>query len=197
MSFLDLQTVLFRPARQFGPFTAQVTIEEVGRDELTITEHPVEQGATISDHAFKRPAELLIRLGWSNSGPSAVLNDLSGLVNVFNNVGAGTFNYVQEIYRQLLQLQESRVPFTIVTGKRSYQNMLIQTLTSPTDQKTENALMITAQCKQVIIVQTQVVASAPAANQVAPQDTGAVQNSGTIQPATTNLQYNPDSASVA
>ena len=31
--------------RSIGPFIAQATIEEVHRDSLVITKHPVEQGA--------------------------------------------------------------------------------------------------------------------------------------------------------
>jgi len=38
------------PAKSLTP---QVTIEEVHHDDLEITEHPVERGAAIGDHAFK------------------------------------------------------------------------------------------------------------------------------------------------
>jgi hypothetical protein len=40
-------------------FIPDATIEEVHNDELEITDHPVEKGTTISDHAFKRPSELI------------------------------------------------------------------------------------------------------------------------------------------
>src|SRR6516165_2153430 len=39
--------------RSVGGIVAQVWISEQERDELHITEHPVEQGAPISDHAYK------------------------------------------------------------------------------------------------------------------------------------------------
>src|SRR6266478_6601275 len=58
-----------RPYRVIDPdgfsLVAEVTVSESGEDALIITEHPVEQGSTISDHAFKRPAHLRLHVGWS------------------------------------------------------------------------------------------------------------------------------------
>lgn len=75
---LGLQSILIKPQRSIGPIVAQVTIQEVHQDTLEITDHPVEMGAVISDHAFKRPAELIITCAWSNSpsgnGSNALLN---------------------------------------------------------------------------------------------------------------------------
>ena len=46
--------------RAIGDFIAEVTVKEQHRDEMTITSHPVETGAAITDHAFKNPAQLTI-----------------------------------------------------------------------------------------------------------------------------------------
>ena len=43
------------PVRSIGTVIPDVVIEEAHRDELIITQHPVEKGATITDHAFARP----------------------------------------------------------------------------------------------------------------------------------------------
>lgn len=64
---IGLQSILIKPKRFIGPIVAQVTIQEIHNDTLEITDHPVEMGAVISDHAFKRPAELIITAAWSNS----------------------------------------------------------------------------------------------------------------------------------
>jgi len=45
-----------------------VVIEEDHDDELIITQHPVELGAIISDHAYKKPSEVRVRCAWNNSG---------------------------------------------------------------------------------------------------------------------------------
>src|SRR5215467_4150897 len=131
----------FQPhGRSIGGIIAQVTIEEQGSDDLQITEHPVEQGAPIADHAFKRPATVTIRAGWSRYGATPYShNDLSAESGV---------------YGLLLSWQAALLPFNVITGKRSYSNMLIERLQVSTDQHSEYALMATITCRQVIIVGT-------------------------------------------
>jgi len=121
--------------RSIGGIVAQVTIDEQHSDDIQITEHPVEQGAPISDHAFKRPSVVTIRAGWTRQ----FAWDLSAESGV---------------YGLLLSWQASLLPFDIVTGKRSYTNMLIERLQVMTDNHNEYTLMATITCRQVIIVST-------------------------------------------
>lgn len=187
MSILDnFVTAIFNPPRSIGSIAIQCTIEERHYDELTITDHPVEQGAMITDHAFKRPAEVAIRAGWSNSGIQSVITDLSEVASLFDPLNAGLefgfntspFNYADQVYQQLLTLQNGRQPFQIITGKRIYQNMLIRSLAVTTDEKSEHSLFCTAVCREVIIVQTQSVSFTPMENQADPQKTAQTQNNG-------------------
>lgn len=159
------------PRRMLGPIRVQCTIEEVHTDSLTITDHPVERGAAISDHAYKLPAQLVMRVGWSNSSLQALLNP----------------NYVREIYEQLLALQETKEPFDVTTGKRLYKNMLFSALTVTTDQKTESTLMCTATMREVIRVQTRGVSVPPADVQAEPKATAATAQTGVVQPRPATL----------
>lgn len=185
-ALLGLQAVRIRPKRLIGTIEAQVTIEESHRDDLEITDHPVELGAPVSDHAFKRPREVIIKCGWSNSPSSpGFLNGLGAaatgtLAGVASLTGQAGPQQTLEIYQKLLALQESRVPFDILTGKTKYSNMLIATLTTVTDEHTENTLMVTLVCRQVIIVNTQVVAI-PADRQKQAAATQGVQSKGAQQ----------------
>lgn len=190
---IGLGSILLRPsrgARGFYPFStegealtplqAQVTLEEVHHDELEITDHPVERGAVISDHAFKRPVEVIIRCAWSNS-PSKPGGLIGAAVGVGTALG-GTVariaaaagptavaanslmtgnapSQAADIYAQLLALQVSAIPFDVITGKRKYPDMLFRALSVTTDQKTENVLMLTATCRQVLIVSTTTIQS--------------------------------------
>ena len=120
---------------------ADATIRERHHDETVITDHPVEQGAQITDHAYVRPRRVSIEVGFSNSSIQA----------------GGDPNYVNEIYQDFLMLQGSRQPFEIITGKAFYRNMLIERLTVTTDERTENVLMLTVDCREVIRVSTSVV----------------------------------------
>ncbi len=153
----------------------QVTLEEVHHDELEITDHPVERGAVISDHAFKRPAEVVIRCAWSNSPskPGGLIGAAVGVGAALGGsvsriaaaagptaVAAGSLltgnapSQAADIYDKLLGLQASATPFDVYTGKRIYRDMLFRSLTVTTDLKTENVLMLTATCRQVLIVST-------------------------------------------
>jgi hypothetical protein len=44
-------------SRKIGVIIPDVVVSEKHSDTLEITEHPVETGAAISDHAYKRPAK--------------------------------------------------------------------------------------------------------------------------------------------
>lgn len=170
----DLLDLIFVMQRNIGGFVADVTLEEVGVDELEVTDHPVEQGADITDHSFKRPAHLTVRAGWSNSSPQAL----------------GDPNYVQSIYDSFLAMQANRQPIEVVTGKRIYENMLINRLQITTDEKTEHSLAMVCEMREIILVATQTVTVGNASKMTNPQLNGAVQNQGaqSLQPGT---NYNP------
>lgn len=157
---------------------AQVTIEEVHTDELEITDHPVQQGAAIADHAFKLPAEVVIKMGWSNSPSQSngLINSALSLaaansptVNALANIaeigsaaysvlsGGATGNLMNDIYNQLLWLQQSRAIFDVYTTRRKYSSMVCKSLSVQNDYKTSNSLFVTMTCKQVILVNTQTV----------------------------------------
>lgn len=157
-----LNPVIFR-SRFIATFVADVTVEETGSDDLEITEHPVEQGAAITDHSYKRPAELTVRCGYSNSSVSS----------------QGNPNYVDQIYSQFLDLQATRKTFEVMTGKRLYTSMLIRRLTQTTDEKTENALALVVELKQIIIVSTQTVTVPDSTVMKTPQVNAPVQDLGT------------------
>lgn len=146
--------------RMVSTLIPDVVVREVGRDELVITDHPVETGAAISDHAFIRPVEVEMVLGWSDST-------------------AGYVGYTREVYEALLSLQKSREPFSLSTGKRNYQNMLLGSLGQQTDEKSENILMVTARFREVIIVSTQM--TAPNSAQASPEKTGSTADKGQQQ----------------
>ncbi len=133
MSTSSTETVTVRGT--MGDFTMDVVLSEQHTDELTITHHPVEQGADITDHAFCEPAQLTIKGGMKSADQSTL----------------------KEYYNELRTLQSSREPFTVVTGKRSYKNMLMKRLSLTTDCNTENILQFTAHLEQIIIAQVSTV----------------------------------------
>lgn len=150
------------PIRMISFLIPDVTVEEVTTDDLAVTDHPVERGAAISDHAFKLPCRVDIRCGWSNSS-------------------AGTEGYVQEINEALLSIQAQREPFTVYTGKRVLQSMLLTRIGIETGVESEYALNAILSLREVIITQTQTT-GADNSNQAMPERTGSVTETGNVSP---------------
>ncbi len=204
---IGLGALSIKPQRGFmgtsvGNVTADVTLEEVHRDDLEITDHPVEKGPQISDHAFKRPEEVIIKCAWSNSpnGGSGLLSQAMGLaaasipavrtalaiggaVSAAQSLLSGNdSSQAKAVYAQLVALQASCIPFDIQTGKREYKNMLFKSLSVTTDKTTENVLMLTAVCRQIIIAKTQTVDMPVNSDaQASPEKTTPVADAGTKQ----------------
>jgi hypothetical protein len=132
--------------RSIGGIYPDVTIEEEHADQLVVTDHPVQGAssgnASISDHAYKLPAEVVITYGWSPGGAgNATLSS----------------TYLNDIYTQILTLQNTRAIFDVYTGRRVYNNMILQAVSMTTDRNTENALIVRLSCREILFVQTQTV----------------------------------------
>lgn len=209
---LGIQSVVIKPVRgiygiqvsdgsTLPDIIAQAVIEEEHIDTLEITEHPVEQGASIADHAFKRPAEVVLHLGWSNSPSSSgsIVNQLIGaaaavspLATAVANVGSivqgaqgilseingSGIDQIQAIYQNLLNLQMTRALFVVYTGKRVYTNMVCKSLSTVSDFKSAHTLPIKMVCRQVILVNTQTV-QLPKQYQAKPELTASTVDNGT------------------
>jgi len=95
----------------------------------------------------------------------------------------------QQTYQEILDLQASRIPFDVVTGKRLYSNMLIRALEVTTDKTTENVLSAVLTLREVLISQTQQITVADKTNMKDGASTSAVLNTGnkTTKPPNTSL----------
>ncbi|MBN6345260.1 phage baseplate protein, partial [Escherichia coli] len=135
--------------------------------------------AAISDHAFRRPSEVVMQVGFAGGGSLLDFVDTSSLGL---SVGIGP----KETYQELLNLQSSRVPLDVVTGKRIYTNMLIRALEVTTDRTSENILSAVLTLREVIITSTTNTHVAPKSNMKLGANTSAVQNSGVKTPVQKN-----------
>lgn len=187
---MDIISTLFSlQSRKIGILVPDVVISEKHSDVLEITEHPVERptnsnGSTgasgsgagfIADHAYRRPSELVMEVGFAGGGSLLDLADTT-------SIGLGIGLSPREVYEQLLNLQRDRKPFDVITGKRKYSNMLIRSLDVTTDKHTENVLMAVLTLREVILTQTQSITVADKANMRYGVSTSAVQNTGVKNP---------------
>src|SRR5690606_18570869 len=115
-------------SRAIGPVPIQCVIREKPLTELEITEIPVEFGAAITDHAYPLPKRVTLEIA--------------------DNGGAATFN-------ALMRFQESRVPFTLVTGLSVFRNMLIKRIEPDRDKDFSTTFRATVDLHEISIVETE------------------------------------------
>jgi len=127
--------VFIQSTNSIGFIVPDIVIEEIGTDRTVLSENPIEVGTPSCDHAYRRPAEILMRCGWSDA-----THQQNG--------------YVQLIYATLIALKNSYQLINVMTFKRQYQNMLIESCILRNDATTEFALMVMVNCREIIITDT-------------------------------------------
>lgn len=153
-----------------------IVVTEKHIDSSMITSHPIQSGATISDHVFDNSAELTVEMVFSSGG---------SLIDVFDtteslNLGIGKTS--QEIYQEILELKALKELLTVSTGKRLYENMLMRTVTVETDQESEYILSIIIDFVQVSITNSQTdFILAPVKFQKLRNNTDGITNIGHVQ----------------
>ena len=170
-------------SKRIGDILIQATTSESYDDTLSITSHPVESGpygnSVISDHAYKQPLTVTLKCGWSNASYEALLG--ARAMDVANGKAAAD-DYATAIYSQLLSLQEAREPIEVVTSRRRYVNMLIESLGVEHNLASSGALFVTVKLREVIVAQTRVTSLPPYAHQQQKEKTADKQNLGTKSP---------------
>ncbi|HTB46486.1 MAG TPA: hypothetical protein VK741_22890 [Acetobacteraceae bacterium] len=182
-----------------GAIIPDVTIEEHFSDRATVTLHPLAKGSPASDHMFMLPRTVTMRCGWSNSNiVGGVVQAATGLISGGASLAAtgssvlGLFTEqrVNGIYQKLLALQAARQPFTLITGKRTYdgqgtnaQQVVITELSVANDHHTEYALILECHMQEVLIVDLGEADSPPQDAQAIPQTTQPPTDAGNQQPA--------------
>lgn len=136
---------------------------------LTITEHPVETGAAVSDHAYINPVELVMQVGMSDVAKSIVSGQFS----------QGSSRSITA-FQVLEQLQGQRIPMNVFCRLGLFKNMLIETIAVPDDYTTLYGLKATVTMKEVFVAKVKTVKIS-----ARPQVTDST-NSGTREPETPN-----------
>jgi len=120
-----MPAILFSGA--IGPVPVSVIISEGHQSSLGITENPIETGAKVTDHAYVMPKKLTLEFADANATAT---------------------------YNALVRFQESRQPFTVVSGLYMYRNMLIKDLSADRDKQFAAILSGRCELQEIIIVST-------------------------------------------
>lgn len=168
MSFLKTQALglagtllgkllTIQPSRSFADFSEFCSIVETHNLAVTPTQYPIEDGTQGTDHIVKSPTII----SW----------DL-----IF-----GERSNPQETYESLQDLLFSGVPFTAVTGLKTYDNLVLTSLTANQDSHTARILSCSLTMQEIIITTVQTT-TMPARNQQANANvTASTVKSGTRQ----------------
>lgn len=127
---------------KIGPVKIDVVISEDHHNELGITANPIETGAEVNDHAYVKQKQVKLAIG--------------------------SYNAVAT-YNALVQFQESRVPFVLVTGLSVFKNMLIRSMDMTRDKDFSTVLNGTVDLYEIIIVDTAYASGNADSDEVAKQ----------------------------
>ena len=115
--------------------------------KTVITSNPVESGASIVDHAYVEPAVLTMSIIVSDAHTSIIPEQFQGS-SKFRHVNA---------WNILKQLQQDRIPCSVLTKLDLYNNMLIESISAEDTDETYNALRADVVLKEIPIARVRTV----------------------------------------
>jgi uncharacterized protein YjhX (UPF0386 family) len=107
---------------------------------VRVTEHPVQGGANISDHAYNLADKLTLEILVSDSVESIVAGQFAG--GKTKSISA---------YEVIRKLKEKRALVSVRTRLHYYTNMIIENMTTSDDYKSANSLRCTVILRQVMM----------------------------------------------
>lgn len=163
-----------------GDVAIDCTVTETHTATATVTEHPVESGANITDHIRPEPVQLSI---------TGIVSDTPiGSKQIQRAIEAGgtkvqiteretptsAAGFGRTAWAKLDAIRTAAKPVKVVTRDKTYDSMALVSLSVPKESKTGGALYFTAQFKQIRIVynRTTKVVVAKATKSHKKQDTG-------------------------
>lgn len=108
-------------------FDAVIRTEHQQRIEKT--QHPIQTGANISDHAFIMPARVVLEIGMSDAMDSYTAGQWTG--DSSKSINA---------YQTLKSIAKARQPLTVTTRLNVYTNMLLTDISAPDTVETKFGL---------------------------------------------------------
>ena len=175
-----MSTEKYTGPTMIGDLALDCTVTETHTATSTVTEHPVESGANITDHIRPDPVQLSITgivsdtpIGSRQVQRSIEVGGASVQVTQQEPPSSAT-GFGRAAWAKLDAIRTAAKPVKVVTRDKTYESMALVSLSVPKEAKTGGALYFTAQFKQVRIVYNRttkvVVAKAPKSHKK--QDTG-------------------------
>lgn len=146
-------------------FEFDVTIHESHEYTNIVTEFPVEQGFNISDHALRVPEKLTLTGFVTNApiphsrGSMDVLLDKSDRVNTAleSLLQLAGFDPTGKVSPEIASIRRTPQIVTVVTGLRSYSNMIITNVSITRDKDTGETLSPVVEMRRLIVALSETV----------------------------------------
>ena len=122
--------------------------EEEHTMEVRATQNPVESGSTLTDNVVKLRDQLKLE-GWTSDILPA------------NRAAAASPDRAADTWQHIEQLMRAREPVTVVTGIKTYTNMLVQKVTVPRDVKTGASLRFRIELIEMLFADTSIARYSP------------------------------------
>lgn len=128
------------------------SISEDHSVEAEVTEHPVEEGADISDHVRRKPDRLTIQ-GWISNHP-ILINASETAVGI---AGGDPDKRAQDGYEVLERIAKVGTQVAVFTTLKTYPRMLVLSLRAPRDATRGGLLDVTIGLKEITTATTELV----------------------------------------
>lgn len=138
---------------QIGVIQFDCSVTETHTEESDITEHPVEDGGTTSDHIVSLPSKLDLNGIVTNTPIVYLASQFAKSPNVEDTFGSA--DRVATAYDELLRIKKQGEIVTAITSLREYSNMAIKTLVVVRDAANGKVLNATISLREVPTVKTQ------------------------------------------
>ena len=137
-----------------GGGLSALTVDTVDREvhdwRNEISDYPVEGKANISDNIKQTPDRLSFTCFISNTPIEGTIDQVANFTDRFLNGRKRT----QDAYNQLLALKKLRIPVTVATRYRVYENVAIESVSIPREPDDGDALIFDITLKEINIVST-------------------------------------------
>ena len=139
---MAIAQLLFPKGNFIDEIELDIIITEGAATNSQITENPIQNAADSNDHIILKPMTFNVQGAVSNASASSI--------GQFSQ-NAFTPRKDQEVWNDLLELQASKVLFTLVQGLKTYPNVQILSLSESQDKNTYSSLFFTATFQEIII----------------------------------------------
>lgn len=171
---------------QLQPGTVDVLVfDAVTRESPTFaavaTEHPVEEGADVSDHVRPKPVEVTLEVTLTDYPLSSAGRGINGDSKAVVGGGIGTTPFVgrsESALGILQRLKDTGAKVIIESGVRTYTGMVLTSIAAPRDRARYGAVKATLQFRQLLTVASEIVPLAKVSRPVARPDHDAGHHEG-------------------